>query len=402
MELKKIGKIDIKDEPYLKPISDLDIGFYNLDNHTAVLRFYITKDNHPLLVSDKNANTYVYLESKNGSNQIVEDIEYINPMKGLVEITIPIEFLQASTGTSVTGQIYISVNNVDNPSDADTVALNEFTFDVADSKINKINGATKISYIRMFDELRKHIGEREKDIQEKLDNMEDYITKVEVKTAEGVKEIDTKYKNAYASLSKLGQTNEKEINEALNAALSTLNNTTNDNYRKVRDIGTKHLRDIRAEKTNIENLLNSKGFVRHETLVALSTDLKQSVNELTPEVSDWITYDLNGDAKKDKHYKAKGQNGFNCAYKTIKSRDYKMVSVRVNADTFKSGDVIAKLPENIVTHTHTAFIRAVPQKAYGAQLVLEPSGDLKVWITNPGEWEADASHYIYGETCFIE
>ena len=154
-----------------------------------------------------------------------------------------------------------------------------------------------------------------------------------MKTAEGVKEIDTKYKNAYASLSKLGQTNEKEINEALNAALSTLNNTTNDNYRKVRDIGTKHLRDIRAEKANIENLLNSKGFVRHETLVALSTDLKQSVNELTPEVSDWITYDLNGDAKKDKHYKAKGQNGFNCAYKTIKSRDYKMVSVRVNADT---------------------------------------------------------------------
>ncbi|WP_150888963.1 BppU family phage baseplate upper protein, partial [Staphylococcus auricularis] len=68
----------------------------NLDNHTAVLRFYITKDNHPLLISDKNANTYVYLESKNGSNQIVEDIAYINPMKGLVEITIPIEFLQAS------------------------------------------------------------------------------------------------------------------------------------------------------------------------------------------------------------------------------------------------------------------------------------------------------------------
>ena len=199
MELKKIGKIDIKDEPYLKPISDLDIGFYNLDNHTAVLRFYITKDNHPLLISDKNANTYVYLESANGSNQIVEDIAYINPMRGLVEITIPIEFLQASTGTSVTGQIYISVNNVDNPSDADTVVLNEFTFDVADSKINKINGATKISYIRMFDELRKHIGEREKDIQEKLDNMEDYITKVEAKTAEGVKEIDTKYKNAYAS-----------------------------------------------------------------------------------------------------------------------------------------------------------------------------------------------------------
>ncbi|MEB6569089.1 BppU family phage baseplate upper protein [Staphylococcus auricularis] len=402
MELKKIGKIDIKDEPYLKPISDLDIGFYNLDNHTAVLRFYITKDNHPLLVSDKNATTYVYLESSNGSNQIVEDIAYINPMKGLVEITIPIEFLQASTGTAVTGQIYISVHNVDDPADANTVALNEFTFSVADAKINKINGATKISYIRMFDELKKSIGDREKEIQEKLDNMEDYITKVEEKTDEGVKEIDTKYKNAYASLSKLGQTNENEINEALNAALSTLNNTTNDNYKKITDIGTQHLRDIRAEKTDIENLLNSKGFVKNETLAEMATDLTQSANELIPEVSDWITYDLNDNANKNKHYKMKKQNGFDCAYKTIQNRDYKMVSVRLNADTFESGDVIAKLPENIVTHTHTAFIRAVPQKAYGAQLVLEPTGELKVWISNPGEWEADASHYIYGETCFIE
>lgn len=44
MELKKIGKIEVKNEPYLKPISDEGIGFYNLDDKTAVLRFYVTKN----------------------------------------------------------------------------------------------------------------------------------------------------------------------------------------------------------------------------------------------------------------------------------------------------------------------------------------------------------------------
>lgn len=82
MELQKIGKIEVKNEPYLKPISDEGIGFYNLDDKTAVLRFYVTKNNEPLLISEENTETYIYLESSNGSNQVVENVRFIDPLNG--------------------------------------------------------------------------------------------------------------------------------------------------------------------------------------------------------------------------------------------------------------------------------------------------------------------------------
>ena len=146
MELQKIGKIEVKNEPYLKPISDEGIGFYNLDDKTAVLRFYVTKNNEPLLISEENTETYIYLESSNGSNQVVENVRFIDPLNGVIEVTIPIEFLQASTNTTVIGQIYISINHL-NQVDSDkssTAVLNEFEFKVGNAIINKINGATKI------------------------------------------------------------------------------------------------------------------------------------------------------------------------------------------------------------------------------------------------------------------
>ena len=39
--IEKIGIFKIKSEPYLKPISDIGIGFYNLDENTATLRFQL-------------------------------------------------------------------------------------------------------------------------------------------------------------------------------------------------------------------------------------------------------------------------------------------------------------------------------------------------------------------------
>ena len=116
----------------------------------------MTKNNEPLLISEENTETYIYLESSNGSNQVVENVRFIDPLNGVIEVTIPIEFLQASTNTTVIGQIYISINHL-NQVDSDkssTAVLNEFEFKVGNAIINKINGATKIKYIRMFDELK--------------------------------------------------------------------------------------------------------------------------------------------------------------------------------------------------------------------------------------------------------
>ena len=400
MELQKIGKIEVKNEPYLKPISDEGIGFYNLDDKTAVLRFYVTKNNEPLLISEENTETYIYLESSNGSNQVVENVRFIDPLNGVIEVTIPIEFLQASTNTTVIGQIYISINH-QNQVDSDkssTAVLTEFEFEVGDAIINKINGATKIKYIRMFDELKRQINARATEIQEQLDNLEDYVVKVKDASDEGITKIQIETKKGLDKLNQQHSKSVKDVEEFLNAAKNTIQNLYEEYDNEIDTKGSQYLKDLRIEVRNIENILSQEGYVTIDEHRKIITEIQEKL----PESSDWIEYDLINGAIKNRHYKAEGQNGFNCAYKTIQHQDYKEVILRINADNFKSGTAIAKLPSELITSTQTAFLRTVPVKACGAQLTIEPNGDVKVYISQSDQWSVSREAYIYGEIRMID
>lgn len=400
MELKKIGKIEVKNEPYLKPISDEGIGFYNLDDKTAVLRFYVTKNNEPLLISEENTETYIYLESSNGSNQVVENVRFIDPLNGVIEVTIPIEFLQASTNTTVIGQIYISINHL-NQVDSDkssTAVLNEFEFEVGNAIINKINGATKIKYIRMFDELKRQINARATEIQEQLDNLEDYVVKVKNASDEGITKIQIETKKGLDILNQQHSKSLKDVEESLNAAKNTIQNLYEEYDNDIEVKGGQYLKDLRIEVRNIENILSQEEYVTNDEHRKIITEIQEKL----PESSDWIEYDLINGAIKNRHYKAEGQNGFNCAYKTIQHQDYKEVILRINADNFKSGTAIAKLPSELITSTQTAFLRTVPVKACGAQLTIEPNGDVKVYISQSNQWSVSREAYIYGEIRMID
>ena len=400
MELQKIGKIEVKNEPYLKPISDEGIGFYNLDDKTAVLRFYVTKNKKPLLISEENTETYIYLESSNGSNQIVENVRFIDPLNGVIEVTIPIEFLQASTNTTVIGQIYISINHL-NQVDSDkssTAVLNEFEFKVGNAIINKINGATKIKYIRMFDELKRQINARATEIQEQLDNLEDYVVKVKDASDEGITKIQIETKKGLDKLNQQHSKSVKDVEESLKAAKNTIQNLYEEYDNEIDTKGSQYLKDLRIEVRNIENILSQEGYVTIDEHRKIITEIQEKL----PESSDWIEYDLINGAIKNRHYKAEGQNGFNCAYKTIQHQDYKEVILRINADNFKSGTAIAKLPSELITSTQTAFLRTVPVKACGAQLTIEPNGDVKVYISQSDQWSVSREAYIYGEIRMID
>ena len=69
MELEKVGKLDLNEEPYLQPISNRGIGFYNLDKNTAKFQFVVQKDNKPLLISDKNVKGYAFFKAANGTEE---------------------------------------------------------------------------------------------------------------------------------------------------------------------------------------------------------------------------------------------------------------------------------------------------------------------------------------------
>ncbi|MGX0402190.1 uncharacterized protein YukE [Staphylococcus epidermidis] len=342
----------------------------------------------------------IYLESSNGSNQVVENVRFIDPLNGVIEVTIPIEFLQASTNTTVIGQIYISINyrNQVDSDKSSTAVLTEFEFEVGDAIINKINGATKIKYIRMFDELKRQINARATEIQEQLDNLEDYVVKVKDASDEGITKIQIETKKGLDILNQQRSKSLKDVEESLNAAKNTIQNLYEEYDNEIDTKGSQYLKDLRTEVRNIENILSQEGYVTIDEHRKSITEIQEKL----PESSDWIEYDLINGAIKNRHYKAEGQNGFNCAYKIIQHQDYKEVILRINADNFKSGTVIAKLPSELITSTQTAFLRSVPVKACGAQLTIEPNGDVKVYISQSDQWSVSREAYIYGEIRMID
>ncbi|KXA43058.1 MULTISPECIES: BppU family phage baseplate upper protein [Staphylococcus] len=257
MELNKIAKYQAKNEPYLKPISDLGIGFYNLDENTATLQFQIYNDNGPLLISDENVDVHGYFESTNGSVSTVLKLNVVDGLNGIAQITLDKDFLQASTSTQVTGQIYVAVNNVtDNPNNNQTAVLGEFTFQVADALINKVSSFTKVEHIRMFDRLREEIKQRTKEMEDDIGNIKTLVNEVKNAVADGKADI-TKVKNdSISELEDIANTTNASVRQQASQAIldiqlivdeytTKLNDETKDKINKVNEASDKVLKSIR-------------------------------------------------------------------------------------------------------------------------------------------------------------
>lgn len=158
--INKNAKLIASDEPYLKPISDEHIVFYNLDINTAILTFQVKKDEYPLQISSLNSDIDVYFESENGSHKTAGVTEFVDSLNGIIRFVVDRDFLEAATDTWVKGQVRIKA--VGRP---DTVVLNEFRFYVKDALINKISADVKIRYIRQIDQL---IEETQKRVNEAI------------------------------------------------------------------------------------------------------------------------------------------------------------------------------------------------------------------------------------------
>lgn len=220
-EIKKVGRLTLYDEPYEKTVSDSGIVFYNLDINTAVLEFTISKNNFPLQISDENVDTYVYLEGtdQNGNSYGRQlDVEYVDPFKGLVRLTVPDDYLKAVNGSIVTGQMYIGVHKENRVPEtkADTAVLNEFKFTVKDALINSVSAVTKIEYIRMFDKLKDIIKQRVKDIEDAIANGSDYVAQMKNVLADGLKQINTTVTQA-----------KKDVNDTATSANNSMTTTSN-------------------------------------------------------------------------------------------------------------------------------------------------------------------------------
>lgn len=230
--LKKEAKITVVDEPRLKPITDENIGFYNMDINTAVLTFQVRKQDYPLEISKVNTDIYAYFVSDNGSSTGRVQVDYVNPMQGIIQLTLDNNFLKAATDTYVTGQIYIKAVGR-----KDTVVLNEFRFYVKDALINQIDADIKISYIREIDDLIDNF-------KEKIENVSQNFSDIETAQADFTAFVNAQ-KNAFI----------KQVNDMKNDMNTFANKTQQDIIDRLNSLDDKVLQTLRELENGTENFV---------------------------------------------------------------------------------------------------------------------------------------------------
>lgn len=202
----KNAKLIASDEPYLKPLSDEQIVFYNLDINTAILTFQVKKGRFPLQISSGNSDIDLYIESENGSNTSLTNTEYIDPLNGIIRFTIDKDFLTAATDTWVKGQVRLKA--IGRP---DTVILNEFNFYVKDALINKIGADIKLRYIRQIDQLIDESKRRITELTIGLANVEDVKVNFDSFISEQKQELESMHSNMQKSMERLADSTQKDV-----------------------------------------------------------------------------------------------------------------------------------------------------------------------------------------------
>nr|WP_012816593.1 BppU family phage baseplate upper protein [Staphylococcus aureus]ACZ59012.1 hypothetical protein SAP040A_030 [Staphylococcus aureus] len=184
--INKEGHLRLETSSNFQNRLDTNIQFYSTDLGTADLVFNITRNGRPLLVSENNATTFLIM--KKDDEYIVDFVEVVDAMKGKLKYTVPNQVL--SRPGKWTTQLYIEVNNVNEPENADIATEIDFTFNIKDSVINTIPAVDKIKEIRTFAEFRASIMEQISAINSALEDGNDYVTLMEATKTSGMKALN--------------------------------------------------------------------------------------------------------------------------------------------------------------------------------------------------------------------
>ncbi|UEX89683.1 BppU family phage baseplate upper protein [Staphylococcus ratti] len=304
MELQKVAKINLEEEPYLKPISDRGIGFYNLDKNTAQFQFIVSKNDKPLLISEQNVKGYAFFKGKPVDNERpstsgVLDVEFIDPMRGLIGVTVPQWFLKNVTNSTVLGEVYLSLNDAKLEGKDDTVVLGTFSFSVRDSLVNQIESDIKVSYIRMFDDLRETIEKKVEQVQKDLGDLNSLIELIKQTANEAVEKINLSQKQTLDELKSVKTEARTDIDNARDDALRQISAKRDDvdaNYELVKtsfqEVVKQSTTDFDSHATDANTTIDEKvsdfkktleadGFVKPEALDSKLSDLSWQKYKLT-------------------------------------------------------------------------------------------------------------------------
>lgn len=250
-------------------LSDLNVAFYNQDINTSILQFDVTRNNVPVPLGKVNVEGYIVLLAADGS-RIQDTVAITNELNGVIEYTIPKEFLK-HTGKAL-GQIYIAVKGKD-----DTAVMRQFSFDIEKDLLTSFSATIKLEYIKTFDDLTTFIKQRVDAIDEAIANGEDYVTAMEKASEKGQKDIQAVATKATT-----------DINDTAVKAMTDINKTATDATKNVTDTSNTAISAITAKGNEVLKTFKDNGQVPKITADngAPRFDLNSS-KDLFVEISSW-------------------------------------------------------------------------------------------------------------------
>lgn len=303
IDIKKNGKINLKDTPYYEPIDNTNISFSNMDIGTAMITFQIKKNGLPLQVSKKNVWVYAYLESKNGTRSEVTELNVIDPFEGKVALQLDKEFLIGATNSTVEGQLYITLHKFNDVSEnfSDTVALQKFTFTVQDALVNTISGVTKTEYIRVFDQLKTEVKDKIKEMQENIGNIETLVERVNTAAKDAInkvndakdamiKDMQSQYDETEADLTELRESSIQKLDLAASNYINDIKNAKDEVVQMIDDEHLITTQKFEEYKSDLDEEIQIKLQEYEDFINENKNDFEGIINEL-----DWQKYKLTND-----------------------------------------------------------------------------------------------------------
>lgn len=115
---------------------------------------------------------------------------------------------------------------------------------------------------------------------------------------------------------------------------------------------------------------------------------------------DWIAFTpLSGTP--NVAFKEAGENGINCAYRSINIMGLKINSVRINMSNITNGMIIQNLPSDF-TKTSQSWLLRTPAWHMPVIISLRPNGKLALSMNDNDKTNWSQSDYVYGEFTWIE
>lgn len=284
IDIKKNGKINLKDTPYYEPIDNTNISFSNMDIGTAMITFQIKKNGLPLQVSKKNVWVYAYLESKNGTRSEVTELNVIDPFEGKVALQLDKEFLVGATNSTVEGQLYITLHKFnDVPEEfSDTVALQKFTFTVQDALINTISGVTKTEYIRTFDQLKTEVKEKIEEMQENIGDIETLVERVNTAAKDAINKVNDAKDAMIKDMQSQYDETEADLTELRESSIQKLNLAA-----------TNYINDIKNAKDEVVQMIDDEHLITTQKFEEYKSDLDEEIQIKLQEYEDFINENKN-------------------------------------------------------------------------------------------------------------